>query len=45
MNTYQINHKLSEKLKTKANEDNIDEWYKEELKLSNQEFIDWLGKK
>ena len=39
-----VNKELNERLKTRSNEDNINDWYKEEIIKSNQEFINWLSK-
>lgn len=36
-----INRKLSQKLVEKTRKDN-DEWFKEEVKLSRQQFLNWL---
>ncbi len=40
---YDYNHALSEKIKNSKQP--VEEWYKEQSELSNQEFIEWLHKK
>ena len=37
-----VNKELNERLKVKANEDSINEWYKNELVKSNMEFLNWI---
>ena len=40
--SHDYNHNLTEKVLLKANEEENEKWYKEELVKSNTEFINWL---
>lgn len=42
--TYQINKTLNEKLKNKANKEDVETWYKNEVEF-NKQFINFLNGK